>query len=271
MNCTEFEDRLNERFDASQKPRGGRLGTGASADLAEHVGECETCRALYERCQLLADCLCVWREQIPEVDLTEAVMSAHRLQSTAGGPMRAAQSPAAGGTPSARPACRDLALSGSSGLGARVVRRRALWLAAASLAAIAAFALLIPRLGRVGPQSVPGPDVARARDSQNQDSAIAARSDKQVKNRADPVDPVLDQAQVAYRDFAQKAAGALDEVAMFVRPLSSETRPHAEPGSEKGSGWIDGLQHQLKPIGRSLDDAFDFLWQAGESADPSKT
>jgi hypothetical protein len=271
MNCAEFEDRLNEHFDASQKPRGGRLGTGASVDLAEHVGECETCRALYERFQLLADCLCVWREQIPEVELTEAVIAAHRLPSTAGGPVPVAQSPAASGIPIARSARHALALSGSAGLGASAVRRRALWLAAASLAAIAAFALLIPRMGRIVPKSVLRPDVARAHDGRTEDSAIAATSDEQVNDSAKTLDPVFDQAQVAYHDLAQKAAGALDEVAMFVRPLSSETRPQGEPGSEKGTGWIDGLQHQLKPIGRSLDDAFDFLWQAGESADPSKT
>jgi hypothetical protein len=254
MNCTEFEERLNEHFDATQNPRGGRLGAGASADLAEHAGECETCRALSERFQLLADCLGVWREQIPEVDLTEAVMAAHRLQSTAAGPMPAAQSPAAGGI-------------GSS----RVIRRRGLWLAVGSLTAIAVFALLVPWLARVVTQPVPRPEVARARDGRIEDSAIAARSEEQVKDSALEPDPVLDQAQVAYHDLAQKAAGALDEVAMFVRPLSPGNRPYSEPGSQKGAGWIDGLQHQLKPIGRSLDDAFDFLWQAGQSADPSKT
>ncbi len=269
MNCTEFEDRLHEHFDASRS-RGARLGAGASADLAEHAGQCEACRALYERFQFLADCLGVWREQIPEVDLTEAVIAAHRQQSTESGAMLIAQSPAEGGVPKARPARRALALSGSSGSDSRIIRRRALWLAAGSLAAIAAFALLVPRLPRVVQKSVPGPDVAHAHDDRR-DSAIAARSDEHVNDRANALDPVFDQAQVAYHDLAQKAAGALDEVAMFVRPLSPGSRPYSEPASEKGTGWIDGLQHQLKPIGRSLDDAFDFLWQAGESADPSKT
>jgi hypothetical protein len=278
MNCAEFEDRLNEDFDASQKPRGGRLGTVLSADLAEHAGECETCRGLSERLQLLADCLGVWRDQIPEIDLTEAVMSAHRRPSTEAERGPAADSPVAVGILSAGSRRRALPRLGSPGLSSRVVRRRAVWLAMGSLVAIAAFALLVPGLGLVGPQSVPGPHMAVKPAGQNQDSAIAPRSDaiaarsnEQVKDGADSVDPVLDQAQIAYRDLAQKAAGALDEVAMFVRPLSSESRARAEPGGEKGTGWIDGLQHQLKPIGRSLDDAFDFLWQAGESADPSKT
>ena len=131
--------------------------------------------------------------------------------------------------------------------------------------------MLVPKLAWVVPQPVPERDVAIARDGQVEDSAIAAGSDERVKDSANELDPVLDQAQVAYHDLAQKAAGALDEVAMFVRPLSQGNTPDSEPRSEKGTGWIDGLQHQLKPIGRSLDDAFDFLWQAGQLADPSKT
>jgi hypothetical protein len=271
MNCIEFEDRLNEHFDGSQRPRGRRLGTGASADLAEHAGECEICRALYERFQFLDDCLDIWREQIPDVDLTEAVIAAHRRHSTEAEPMRAAQSPAAGGIPSARSSHRALTQWGGSGSGARVNRRRGLWLAVGSLVAIGAFALLVPRLARFVPHPVPEPDVAGAGAGRTENSAIAAKSDEQVKDSANELDPVLDQAQVAYHDLAQKAAGALDEVAMFVRPLSQEDMPISEQRSEKGTGWIDGLQHQLKPIGRSLDDAFDFLWQAGQSADPSKT
>ncbi len=45
----------------------------------------------------------------------------------------------------------------------------------------------------------------------------------------------------------------------------------ADPRPGEREGWIDGLQHQLKPIGRSLDHAFDFLWEAGQSADGRKT
>jgi hypothetical protein len=157
-------------------------------------------------------------------------------------------------------------------LGSRVIRRRGFWLAAGSLVAIAAFALLVPRLAQVLTPSVPGRDVADARDRQTEDSAVPTQSREQSSDSADELDPVLDQAQVAYHELAEKAAGALDEVAiMFVRPRSPGDRPDSLSLSVKGTGWIDGLQDQLKPVGRSLDDAFDFLWQAGQSADPSKT
>jgi len=71
-----------------------------------------------------------------------------------------------------------------------------------------------------------------------------------------------------YYDLAQKAAGALGEVTVFVMPGSSPPMmtPRDE-GPERPTDWIGGLQHRLQPIGRSLDDAFDFLWQAGEAAD----
>src|SRR5580704_13444123 len=107
MICTEFEDRLHDQFEAAHVPRGARFGSGASADLAEHAGECETCRALYERFQLLADCLGAWREQIPEVDLAQAVMAAHQLQATEAEPLLAAQSAPPADVPSSRPSIRD--------------------------------------------------------------------------------------------------------------------------------------------------------------------
>jgi hypothetical protein len=71
-----------------------------------------------------------------------------------------------------------------------------------------------------------------------------------------------------YYGLAQKAAGALGEVTVFVMPGASP--PMMNPRDERPdrpTDWIGGLQHQLRPIGRSLDDAFDFLWQAGEAAD----
>jgi hypothetical protein len=40
-----------------------------------------------------------------------------------------------------------------------------------------------------------------------------------------------------------------------------------DPPAEQTAGWIDEFERELKPVGRSLDNAFDFLWRAGESAD----
>ena len=60
----------------------------------------------------------------------------------------------------------------------------------------------------------------------------------------------------------------------FIVVMPGASRSPMSPSdslAERTGGWIDGLQHQLKPIGRSLDHAFDFLWEAGQSADSSKT
>jgi hypothetical protein len=91
----------------------------------------------------------------------------------------------------------------------------------------------------------------------------------------EPAIPVVDRAAAlpeaardVYYDLAQKAAGAIGEVTVFVMPGSSpQMMAPTDHRPEARTDWIGGLQHQLQPIGRSLDDAFDFLWQAGEAAD----
>jgi len=87
-----------------------------------------------------------------------------------------------------------------------------------------------------------------------------------------PLPAAPDQAEAPYYDLAQKAAGALGEVTAYVMPGSPpRPMPPSHPRPDGAGAWIDGLRHQLKPIGRSLDHAFDFLWEAGQSADSSKT
>jgi hypothetical protein len=55
---------------------------------------------------------------------------------------------------------------------------------------------------------------------------------------------------------------------MLVLPV--EAAPHEpleQPPAEGPVGWMDDFERELKPVGRSLGNAFDFLWRAGESAD----
>jgi hypothetical protein len=81
-------------------------------------------------------------------------------------------------------------------------------------------------------------------------------------------DHVVTYDSVPYVGLVQLAAGAWDEVTLLVRPERKTTQqPEATSRSAATEGWIDGLQHQLTPIGRGLDNAFDFLWQAGQAGD----
>jgi hypothetical protein len=273
MNCTEFEDRLHDQFDAAPRTREAGFGLSMSADAARHAVECETCRGLYERFQLLADCLGAWREQIPVVDFAEAVVRAHVAQSADAGPLEPGDPSAGDGLPpvsSLSCAQTSAGKAGRSGHSrSNLVRRHRLWLVAASLTAVATLTIVVSK-SRQLPPDLP-PLIAHAPDGQVSDRDTDAGPEERLEARAD--DPARDagDAGVPYYELAQKAAGALDEVAMFMAPGAAASGDDSERRVGKGSGWIDGLQHQLKPIGRSLDDAFDFLWQAGQSADPSKT
>jgi hypothetical protein len=79
MNCTEFENRVNEQLD-----RGAMVETPA---LAEHFAECAACRTWWESAQTLADAIAVWRDEAFDVDLGSAVVFRHNSAGLAGAPI----------------------------------------------------------------------------------------------------------------------------------------------------------------------------------------
>lgn len=270
MNCADFEDRLDELFDASSAAMDARFGDSLPADVAGHARECESCRGLLEKFHLLADCLIAWREQIPAVDLTDAVMRAQRTPTACADrlprPVRTSRS-------SQIPA-NDGASRERWRFGFRA--QHSLWIVPASLATAAVFMLVVRPAGLVPlPDQPPVADRSHLAPRTERSMEIATSFDIASGGRPDasahePV-PAFDPTRVAYDDLAQRAAGALDEVAMFMLAPGPTGGPDSEPTLEQGAGWINGLTRRLKPIGRSIDGAFDFLWQAGQSADPSKT
>src|SRR6185295_5893192 len=48
-----------------------------ASGLREHCRTCDDCRAAWERGRILADAIASWRDEFPEVDLVEAVVTAH--------------------------------------------------------------------------------------------------------------------------------------------------------------------------------------------------
>jgi hypothetical protein len=234
MNCAEFEACLNEQLDGSH--------LGQAADLAEHAAHCPTCRATREGYRLLRDGIAAWRREIPDVDLAEAVVfglkhSADRMQAK---PVTAAHFPTI----------------------SRQRRRRSLALAISGAAALVIVTALIPVLRRHGQSTVP---VVQSAATQRDLAAQNGASIPQLTRR-DALQPESD--RVPYYDLAQRAAGALDQMTMLVLPGEGTPQNAApEPPAERPAGWIDDVEDQLKPVGRSLGNAFDFLWRAGESAD----
>ena len=237
MNCADFASRLNDEFDGSDTP--------PTADLVDHAAQCASCRATWEGFRLLSDCIGAWRQETPEVDLAPAVVFALN-QSAPRSPEQPEIAPRQSSV--SRPRSRYTS------------RARAQAVAAALLIA----ALLFPVLRR---SAILTPPVAQTTafpgDSVPVD--VVVQHDQGTRQLATQLDP----DHVPYYDLAQRAAGALGQMTMLV--LRDEAAPpfhHEEPPADgQAAGWMDDVGRELKPVGRSLGNAFDFLWRAGESAD----
>jgi hypothetical protein len=253
MNCADFETHLHDGFGAS------RL-TG-SVDLVEHARDCGACRAVWEKYRLLADGVAAWREQVPEVDLTEAVISAFHAEANA-----------PRGRDALAPVVMPRASTDSTRRRWETASPRTVCMGLGSLVAILVVAMLLRGPGDAPPERDANPQVAAVPAATSIEPAAAVQGAPKEPAAEDRV-PLSKPPQSAYYDLAQMAAGALGEMSTLVMPGAVPPRPPSEPRSDASAdtGWIDGLEHQLRPIGRSLDKAFDFLWQAGESADSSQT
>ena len=277
MLCADFDDRLNDACDIS--------AASVAPDLAEHAASCAACRANWEGHRLLSDCIVAWRQDVPEVDLTDAVIFALRqpVDITSHISSAAAKTDASG-----------LQLSGStistiSNRSADTSRRakRRTWLLAAVSGGVALSigVALLPVLrpsaqfttpvavvpfgatdgagARAGARdgAIPG-EVANSQNETTQLELALLEPNRLEQSRADT-------DRVPYFDLAQRAAGALGQITLLVLPGNEVTPPDAtaEPSAEVRTGWMDEFQRELKPVGRSLGNAFDFLWRAGESAD----
>lgn len=258
MNCADFESRVYDGFDASSLPQ--------AADLAEHAAQCATCRATWEGMRLLSDCIGVWRQETPDVDLADPVIFA--LKHTA------KLAPQISRVEARRPTISRQ----------RLRRRSLVWAVAGAAALLIVLSLfLVPRPDAPGPKPVAQvPEVhrnsntsqgdPRHQDLSAQDPVANDRLDRnegsspQVTQRHPP-EPEAD--RVPYYDLAQRAAGALGQMTMLVLPVDAGAHhpPDEPPDEGPPAGWMDDFERELKPVGRSLGNAFDFLWRAGESVD----
>ena len=270
MDCIEFENRLNEQF--------GPARFEEAADLDCHAEQCPACRALLDQFRLVSDSLELWREQVPEVDLSEAIVSdrraavaawtAHADERRLASSRRVSSAKLAHEFKSAQAGI--VARPAVPGLGGRVASR--VWLAGVSLAALVVAAVFIFWPREDASQPIHRPQLAGNTERPAEVATEKGAEDQDVDRPPAAVPAPFPGPQgAAYYDLAQKAAGALDDVSAFVMTGTAALTPASEAGAQEAGGWIDGLQHQLQPIGRSLDDAFDFLWQAGQSADSSQS
>lgn len=258
MNCADFERNLNECFTAS--------GLSETAELQRHAGECLACHETWERFRLLNDATLAWRKQVPDVDLTGAVVLG--AQSQAAGASSAEKRPilktiSNGAGPRARHSAGTASIvARGPWVEYRLFSRRAAAISVAVFAAVSA-AILTAFFwrGDAHVEQVTQSSLSQPKSSSDRLAERAVPRPGPSSRQVGQLEPPL------YLDLAEQAAGALGEATAFVMPGASSDMSNSRHSQESAGEWIDGLQHQLRPIGRSLEDAFDFLWQAGESAD----
>src|SRR5262245_7825396 len=170
MNCIEFERRLHEQFGPSRLDEAG--------DLSEHAQHCCACREALEHFRVLSDGVSAWREQIPEVDLTGAVLSARQLQQELEID-RAAQSVVvvsdrrrAGRARQSESANTAGIVARSPWLPGRFRSRRSGWLAAAGAIGLILGAIYFTVPGRDAPPSTPGRDAPPSTPGRDAPSSI---------------------------------------------------------------------------------------------------
>lgn len=261
MDCFEFERELQERID--------RGFAGDSDSLRTHRDDCPRCLAAWQQSRLLDEAIGVWRERLPEVDLVASVVARATQPEP---PTVTAPRPAA---PVLRP--------GRFG-------KRAVLAAAGVAAALLIWSLQPAREAENGGDLPAVASNANALDGQGVGTAPApveeARDPADLAAAASPPAVSAVAANVAsldeepYGTLARSAIGVWEDFAWSIVP--GRSAPPAAPRSADGhestgaarsidsEGWFDGLGHQLKPIGRGVGDAFDFLWQAGQ-LDNSRT
>ena len=240
MNCAEFELELNRVLD--------RRALDDLGALQLHTATCAGCRQSLEQSRWLMEAITVWRAAVPEVDLADAVALACseevdvRTESVV------------------RPASVVTARLTESPFGTAVSTRRP-WAVYSTLAALAASLLVAILLisDRPGAPTEPG-------------NGAVVQEGSPSGGRTDEAElALLGQAGDAYGRIARSAAGALEEFAVIVIPGAGTTASRRQPVDSTEGRLSDGLPHQLQPIGRSLGDALDFLWEVGTPPADSRT
>jgi hypothetical protein len=240
MNCAEFDVELNRVLD---RRTGEEL-----AVLQPHAEQCADCRQALDRARGLLEAITAWRGAVPEVDLANAVVLACAEVSP---------SPAAIENQSSK---RSVQTAGSVVVTASSSRhqRRAIY---ATLVALSSMLLLAVYLLSSNPES---PTIVEKTPG----------LPREAPANKPPVDPelaLLDQAGDAYGRLAKSAAGALEEFAVIVIPGAGGAVPTVRTSDSADEPLLEGLQQQLQPVGRSLGNALDFLWEVGSSPADSRT
>jgi hypothetical protein len=233
MKCCESLELLEAQFD--------RLFWFESPGVAVHLKRCASCRKTWRAQKKLWQAINEWRRDAPRAELTDAVVARH-LRSTAA-PFRAR---------------RPLAALPRVLRSVQRAKRRPAALVVAASVIVGAFLLPSIISSERPRQDRPAGEPSLIASAQAQRPAPAPLATSSGANR--PPRPV----SASHDALARKAIGALGAAVTMVAP--SRAAGQSEAPAAAPSAWIDTLGAAMQPIGRGLEDAFDFLWTAGASA-----
>jgi hypothetical protein len=280
ISCIEF-GRLIEQAVESQT-------VVDSALLRAHAAECAGCRATWLDALLLDGAVAEWRKtgkkNLPSVDLADIVL-AHRTSglepvvSTDITPF-APQSgkPQYAGTGDRAEAVGTVALADLKPK--RQWTRQRIAASTIVLAAAASVAFFWNRAGRqneivlIRKTAPVAPDRTLARTesppivapSNTRQNVAVASPRERIAEATDParvrvpVQAMVQDAQSAYFDLANKAAHAVAEATALVpRPGLASVM---SPSQDENDRWVDDVGHQFEPVGKNLSQAFQFIFEA---------
>ncbi len=253
MNCTEFEHILEESVEA-RRP-------ADAPSLREHAAGCAACRTRWEHYTVLERAIPLWRDRVPDVNLADSILA--QITVDAGTENNHANDLP---DPAMRPAAVGEAFR-VGGPGTRlepaVAPGRSGWHLATLLTIVAAALLLLVRSVSLPPGV--GRDAPARIARRDGDTTFRKDKQQQPRNEADAeIDTLLHDAGSAYFVLARGAADAFAEVRVFA-PVGE--RDDRKPGNEMipqwgASAWVERWREGFQPIGRDLEDAVDFLFDA---------
>lgn len=225
MNLVEYQTKLEHMVETQnfdQRPKLENLATRSP----EH-------QRVWEDFLIVEHALSTWKQDLPEVDLVEAVM----LQLD--------------DSPASRPG-QPHALDVSS---TQSVRRRSAdrWIYA-SILSVAALLLAVSLKFSVAPSEQVPPNTIAAKTDVSPTHPLPLKNNDNSNNK---FNQLLRNAGAASWGLAQSTAGAMTEAVNLV-PVTRPVPATADTLPEK-SNWVDDINHEMQPIKEQIGHAWNFI------------
>ncbi|MDA1013886.1 MAG: hypothetical protein O3A00_05455 [Planctomycetota bacterium] len=250
MNCTKFDRQLCEAVEVreSLEPRVAEPRSIESArldTLRTHAEQCAQCRRKWDEFELINRLISIWKPQVPEVDLADAVLFAVANDVT---------------NELDRTSHRTVRLGFANLVSGRSQR------AVLAVVALAGIVLAVLSIVANRPIDPPQGDALAKHDA----SHVASESRLRAISSSPPIGELLSDASAAYQLVASDTATLVQDGVSLFRPAAVEANQlpvEAESPmvlrnlADTIPGRIEQFGQGLKPIGSGVKSATGFLFK----------